>query len=119
MSPMRKKLLLGFKRGLLLRCPNCNAFSIFKSYLKVKDQCDSCGLALKDYPCDDTPPYISTFLAGVVVVPLALWHALYWNASDLTLIAIWIPIVLLFIIFSLPSIKGSVVGVLWALDIKR
>jgi uncharacterized protein (DUF983 family) len=37
----------------------------------------------------------------------------------LMLLIIWLPLSILFILLSLPPVKGSVIGVLWALNITR
>ena len=119
MSLISKKIWQGFRRGLFHRCPNCNARSIYQSYLKVKDKCDECGLSLHEYPSDDTPPYISISLVSTIIVPLVFIHAIYWDMPNLVLFLIWIPITICFVLVSLPPIKGSVIGILWALNIKR
>lgn len=119
MKPATKKILQAFMRGLFSQCPSCGQESIYSSYLKVKDECTSCGLALKDYPADDAPPYIVTSLVGTIVVPLVFLTDYLWDLSELMLMVIWLPISILFILTILPPTKGSVVGVLWALNLKR
>lgn len=116
---MKKQIIQGLARGTLHRCPNCGKGSIYQSYLKVKDHCSQCGLSLKDYPADDTPPYIVISLVGTVVVPLVFLTDYIWDMSELMLMLIWLPLSMLFILLTLPPIKGSVIGVLWALNIKR
>jgi len=119
MKPITKNAFQGFMRGLFHGCPDCGARSIYQSYLKVKDKCDHCGLALKEYPADDTPPYIVISLIGTIVVPLVFLTDYIFDMSEFNLLAIWIPISILFILLTLPPIKGSVIGVLWALGITR
>jgi uncharacterized protein (DUF983 family) len=36
-----------FGRAVLLRCPRCGGGSILKSWLKMKERCPTCGLALE------------------------------------------------------------------------
>jgi uncharacterized protein (DUF983 family) len=119
MKPVTKSALKGMMRGTFHRCPNCGTRSIYKSYLKVKDQCEGCGLALKDYPADDTPPYIVISLVGTIVVPLIFLTDYLYDMSEIVLLAIWLPLSVLFILLMLPPVKGSVIGVLWALGITK
>lgn len=119
MKPVTKNALQGLARGMFHCCPNCGKRSIYKSYLKVKDKCDQCGLALKDYPADDTPPYIVISLVGTIVVPLVFITDHIFDMSELLLLSIWLPLSILFILATLPPIKGSVIGVLWALGITK
>jgi uncharacterized protein (DUF983 family) len=119
MKPITKTALKGLMRGVFHRCPNCGTRSIYQSYLKVKDQCESCGLALKDYPADDTPPYMVISLVATIIVPLVFLTDSLFNMSELMLMGIWLPISVLFILLCLPPAKGSVIGVLWALGITR
>jgi len=106
-------------RGLFHRCPKCGTRSIYQSYLKVKDTCDSCGLKLKDYPADDFPPYIVMSLVGTVIVPLVFICDYFYGMSQFMLMAIWLPVSVVFILLALPPVKGAVIGVLWALNITK
>ncbi|MCJ7599730.1 MAG: DUF983 domain-containing protein, partial [Methyloceanibacter sp.] len=56
------------QRGLLLRCPACGQGRMFRRYLKVADQCPSCGEALHHHRADDAPPYFTIAIVGHIVV---------------------------------------------------
>lgn len=42
----RPGLLIMLLRGLTLRCPNCGAWGVFKSYGVLRDHCPRCGVRL-------------------------------------------------------------------------
>ena len=44
--PVKRALLL-FWRALRLRCPNCGAGPIFRSWFRMRPYCPSCGLPLE------------------------------------------------------------------------
>lgn len=119
MEPSKRKASLGFFRGLVLRCPNCGTGRLYKSYLKVHTSCTFCNFPLKDFPADDAPPYIVTSLVGTIIVPLVFLSDYLWDLSEVMLLSLWLPISIFFILGTLPPIKGSFIGILWALDLSR
>lgn len=102
--------------GLRGRCPACGKGKIFRSYLKVNDNCPECGEELHHHRADDAPPYFTIFIVGHIIgtlmifaeniVPDApLWaHALIWPGLTLIL-SLWL----------LPLIKGALIAYQWAL----
>lgn len=117
--PKEREIKRAIIRGTLHCCPSCGQRSIYKGYLKIKDTCENCGLRLNDYSADDFPPYIVMSLVGTIIVPLAFLTDYLYDMSELMLMAIWLPISILFILATLPPAKGAVLGALWALDIKK
>ena len=43
-------------RGFLGRCPKCGEGRLFRSYLKVVEECKSCGEKYGHFRADDAPP---------------------------------------------------------------
>mgnify|MGYP006275260071 CR=1 FL=1 len=79
-----------FSAGLRARCPRCGEGALFDGYLKVADACDVCGLDFSSEDAGDGPAVFIIFVAGLIVVPLALFlelaatppiwvHALIWG----------------------------------------
>jgi len=101
-------------RGFIHRCPNCARGALFRKYLKVTDICSSCGEDLSHHRADDAPPYFTILIVGHIVVPLALLAERAWQLS-MTHLLLWLPLVLLLSLVLLPSIKGAIVGLQWAL----
>lgn len=73
---MTSSVATKFGRALLLRCPRCGGGSLFRHWLKMKDRCPACGLALERGERSD-------FWIGAYVFNLAIGE----------LFAIGIPIV--------------------------
>ena len=102
-------------RGARGQCPSCGEKHLFRAYLKVSDECPSCGLALSGHQADDAPPYFTIFIVGHIIVPVALVveklysPPLYIHALVFSLLAVLASLI------SLPIVKGAVVGLQWAL----
>lgn len=116
MQDLQRALWPAVANGLRCRCPRCGSGHIFREYLKIADHCDRCDLDLSHHRTDDLPAYIAITIVGHVLIvgavhfqlsgaEIAPWVYLAW----LLPLAIVLPLVML------PSIKGGIVGVQWAL----
>ena len=76
-------------------------------------------MALGHYPADDAPPYIAISLVSFLIVPMAFYTGYSWNLPNYLQLLIWIPVTLVLVLLTLPSIKGAVIGVLWLLGIQN
>lgn len=89
---------------------------MFSRYLKVSDYCPACNEALHHHRADDAPPYFAILivghiiLAGVLALEQAYAPAAWVHAS------IWVPATLVLCLWMLPRIKGTLVGLQWALE---
>ncbi len=101
--------------GLLRRCPKCGIGRLFRRYLKVGDTCGNCTEELHHHRADDAPPYFTIFIVGHIVVPLALIAERAWQPPIWLHMALWLPLTVLLTLVLLPSVKGAVVGLQWAL----
>lgn len=101
-------------RGLAGRCPNCGKGRMFRSYLKVQPQCESCGLDLAAFRSDDAPPYFTILIVGHIVLPAMLVLERMVELPLWLLAAIWIPSTLALTLGLLPRVKGAVIAVQWA-----
>lgn len=102
-------LLLGFKG----RCPNCGEGKMFKSYLKIVDNCAHCNEELHHHRADDLPAYYVILIVGHIIVTLALsvethYHPAYWVH-----IALWLPSTVLLALLLLQPIKGAIAALQW------
>ena len=61
--------------GLALRgkCPRCGHGKLYKSYLKLADKCDYCGLDLAKMDSGDGPAVFIILIAGFLIVGGALF----------------------------------------------
>ena len=102
-------------RGILHRCPACGRGSLFRAFLKVADACPACGEDLSHQRADDAPPYVTILvvghliLASVVGVDIAYAWPMWLHA------AVWFPLTVGLCLAFLPSAKGALVGLQWAL----
>lgn len=102
-------------RGMTGRCPRCGEGRLFHKYLKVADDCGTCGLALHEQRADDAPPYIVLMIVGHLVVPAALMVETAFRPEMWVHTVLWAPACLLLPLWLLPRAKGAMVGLQWAL----
>jgi uncharacterized protein (DUF983 family) len=105
----------GLKRGARGRCPNCGEGHLFRAYLKVKIICEVCGHDNDQYPVDDAAPYFTILIVGHLIVAPLLAFPFIWTWPVGVVLAIVLPSVLVLTLVLLPIVKGSAIGVLWAL----
>lgn len=114
-APAPRSLGKAVWNGMKLRCPHCGKGHMFKSFLKVADNCDVCGEELFHHRADDFPPYISIIIVGHVIVGLMLHLELaYDDVAPWIYMVTMVPASVILPLISLPSIKGAVVGMQWA-----
>ena len=101
-------------RGTLCRCPHCGQGKLFRSYLKVADECSVCGEEFSHHRADDFPPYIAITIVGHILI-LAMMHMeMVWHVNPLTYLYTMVPLAVILPLAMLPSIKGAIVGLQWA-----
>jgi uncharacterized protein (DUF983 family) len=118
-NPRRDSVFRAMTRGLKGRCPHCGQGKIFYRYLKVSPHCLSCGEDLDQYPSDDGPAYFTILLVGHLVVAPLLLFPVIWSAP----VALIVPATLIplggLTMLILPRVKGAVIGLLYALRVRR
>ncbi|HAD25100.1 MAG TPA: hypothetical protein DDW95_14940 [Alphaproteobacteria bacterium] len=102
-------------RGFRKRCPACGRGRLLHRYLKVFDRCAVCSESLHHQQADDGPPYFTMFLVGHIVIPLMLIVEKQFSPDMWVHWASWPALALLLSIGLLPSVKGALVGLQWAL----
>ena len=115
-APAEKRdLWLAMKRGFRGRCPRCGNGKLFCAYLKVANQCTACGLDFTPHRADDLPAYLVIVMVGHLVVPLALMIETEYSPPIALQLAIYLPLTLILSLLLLQPVKGTVVGLQWAL----
>jgi uncharacterized protein (DUF983 family) len=66
------------RKGLAGRCPACGKGKIFRAYLKVNEECPTCGEELHHQRADDAPPYLTIVVVGHIFGGLLLATEEYW-----------------------------------------
>ncbi len=107
-------MLKGAKRC----CPNCGERRLFSNFLKIAPTCTHCGLEFSDYRADDGPAYFTIFLVAHIIIPAMLVMEQAYSPPNWVHMALWLPLTTLLSLAFLPMIKGAVVGLQWALDVK-
>jgi uncharacterized protein (DUF983 family) len=109
--PVRRALWHGF-RG---RCPSCGGPGLFRAYLKPVANCRHCDEDLSHQRADDAPPYFTMVIVGHIIVPIMLAVTMRTELSNLTHLAIWLPLALAMTLALLQPVKGATIGLQWAL----
>lgn len=87
-------------RALLLRCPHCGRGTLFASWLRMRRSCGRCGLR---YDRGEADNFIGGYLVNLIaaeliivvcglVVMLATWPDVPWDALMYGLAAIMVPV---------------------------
>ena len=108
----------GLFNGLAQRCPNCGNAALYRRYLKVNDVCVGCGAQLAEIRADDAPPYFTILIVGHIIVPSMLILEELRHPPEWVHMALWLPLALGLTLFLLPRVKGAVIGVHWANQIR-
>jgi uncharacterized protein (DUF983 family) len=88
---------------------------MFRRYLKVADTCPHCGEALHHHRADDAPPYFTIVIVGHIVVSLVLAVEMAYRPALWVHAALWLPLTVILTLLILPSVKGALVALQWAL----
>lgn len=102
-------------RGAALKCPACGRGAMFRRYLKVADDCPACGEELHHHRADDAPAYFTIVIVGHIVVSLVLAVEMAYRPALWIHAALWLPLTVILTLLFLPSVKGALVGLQWAL----
>jgi uncharacterized protein (DUF983 family) len=114
--PLAKRDVWGsMKRGFRGRCPRCGEGKLFRAFLKVDNNCSVCGLDFTPHRADDLPAYLVIIIVGHIVVPIALLIETNYAPPVALQLAIYLPITLVASLLLLQPVKGTVVGMQWAL----
>ena len=107
-------LLRGFRRS----CPCCGEGRLFAGYITMQRTCNRCGLDFAPYRADDAPAYFTILVVGHMIVPSMLILEQSLHPETWVHMALWVPLTLGLSLGLLPRIKGAVIGVQWALNVK-
>jgi uncharacterized protein (DUF983 family) len=111
----KRDVWTAMKRGWRGRCPRCGEGKLFRAFLKVDNNCSVCGLDYTHHRADDLPAYLVIIIVGHIVVPLALLIETNFSPPVALQLAVYLPITLIASLLLLQPVKGTVVGVQWAL----
>jgi len=101
-------------KGWRCKCPCCGKGALLHSYLKVNDNCDSCGLDLSQARADDGPAYLTILIVGHLLAPLLHFAYVTWRPEPLVMFSIVTLGCVSLSLYLLPRMKGIVVAYQWA-----
>lgn len=111
----KRDVAVALRRGWSQRCPSCGNGRMYGRYLKVVDTCPSCHEELHHQRADDAPPYFTMAIVAHIVVAGVMMVEDYFHPNYWLHILMWFPLTIGLSLWLLPRIKGSLVGLQWAL----
>jgi uncharacterized protein (DUF983 family) len=100
-------------RGVRHHCPQCDARTFFRAYLKLAPNCPACGADFTGVETADIAPYVTVFIVGLVTGPTMLQIESHTNFSNAILIPSSVAIVVTAALLILPRAKGGLAGLFW------
>ena len=98
------------KCGLKGLCPRCGKGHMFKSWLKVTDRCESCGLDYRFAAPDDGPAFFSLCIICLPLVFFVLWIQVAFDPPWWVHLLTSVPFMALGTLLPLRPIKGWLVA---------
>jgi uncharacterized protein (DUF983 family) len=92
------------------RCPRCGEGKLFKGFLTLRPNCDSCGLDYSTFDSGDGPAVFVIFGAGFVVVFAALAVEVLYQPPFWLHALLWLPLILATTLLPLRPIKALMIA---------
>lgn len=96
-----------------MRCPQCGERGLFRAYLKLNPACPHCGADFSNSETADVAPYVTVFLIGLVVTPLAFVITMVLRVTADFVLGAFLVGALALTLWLLPRIKGMLAALLW------
>lgn len=74
-------------------CPRCGQAGLFAGYLKLRERCERCGLALAEQDSGDGPAVFVMLILGFLVVGLAIGTEIMFAPPYWVHVAVWPPVI--------------------------
>jgi len=91
-------------------CPRCGKGKMFKSWLKLVDHCDSCGLDYRFAQPDDGPAFFSTCLVALPLIFVVVWLEVAYGPPFWVHLITSFPLMMAGCVLPLRPIKGWLVA---------
>ncbi|WP_343561459.1 DUF983 domain-containing protein [Kiloniella sp. b19] len=102
-------------KGAMKKCPSCGQSRVFSGYLSVNPVCSNCHENLEKIKAEDFPPYVTITIVGHIIVPMIFFFERNDPLGLWTQMALWPTLTLLLTLLIMPNVKGSIIGLMWAL----
>lgn len=104
-------------RGARGLCPVCGRGRLLEKYLKPRPRCLVCDANLAPYQTADFAAYIVMFVVGLVATPFVFAASVSSDSNPWSIAAVMAGVIVLALLL-LPPVKGAIIALLWALDIR-
>ncbi len=113
-APEDRPTKVAMWHGFRQRCPQCGEGHLYTKYLKVTDECPSCGEDLSHQRADDGPAYLTILIVGhlLAIVMHVMWTHL--RPEPLVMATVLTVGCVALSLYLLPRLKGVVVAIQWA-----
>lgn len=91
-------------------CPRCGKGNMFKSWLKVTDRCETCGLDYRFAAPDDGPAFFSLCFFALPPIAFLVWLQAVYEPPVWVHLVTSVPLMLLFCLLPLRPIKAWLVA---------
>lgn len=91
-------------------CPRCGRGHMFRSWLKVADTCDSCGLNFRFAAPDDGPAFFSLCIIAFPLLFLVVWVQVAYEPPVWVHLITSLPVMVLGCLLPLRPLKGWLVA---------
>ena len=99
-----------YKISFFHKCPACGKGGIYRSLLKVKDECDICKFALKEHDAGDGPAFFAMFIVGTVVTCMAVLVEFIYPMHILLHMLLWTPVTIVMSVYLLMVMKSFLIA---------
>ena len=91
-------------------CPRCGEGRMFKSWLKIVERCDRCGLDYRFAAPDDGPAFFSLCIIALPLIAIVVWIQLAFDPPFWVHLVTSIPLMVAGTLLPLRPIKGWLVA---------
>jgi uncharacterized protein (DUF983 family) len=91
-------------------CPRCGMGHMFKSWLKMRDTCEVCGLNYRFAAPDDGPAFFSLCIVAFPLTFLIVWFEVAYNPPIWVHLVTSVPLMVLGTLLPLRPIKGWLIA---------
>lgn len=89
---------------------------MFDGFLKYALSCEGCGANFEIEDAGDGPAIFIIFIAGFVIIPLAIGFQFKFGFSTFVTLIIWVPILIVFCLSLMRPLRGLMFALQWKND---
>ena len=97
-------------RGLACKCPRCGRGTLYRGFLALRPNCESCGLDYAFIDSGDGPAVFIIMIAGAIVVACALIVEVKSQPPFWLHAVLWLPLILATTLLPLRSMKSLLIA---------